>query len=169
MNTEPTAEAAGRVDGHWRRLPAEAGLVKGLAGGAVGVVLALLGAGATIGAVSGPVTEALVIAGSVPVGALLGAWVGRARWRRTRWSLDVQGLRVRHGLLWRTEVLVPRSRVQHLDIERGPLERQFGLATLVVHTAGSQTTALRQAGLADADAVMLRDAMIPETRGGDAL
>jgi membrane protein YdbS with pleckstrin-like domain len=59
-------------------------------------------------------------------------------------------------------VLVPRSRVQHLDIERGPIERQYGLATLVVHTAGTRQHAMRIAGLPDADAVALRDALVPE-------
>jgi membrane protein YdbS with pleckstrin-like domain len=60
--------------------------------------------------------------------------------------------------------------VQHLDVERGPLERQFSLATLVVHTAGSQTTALRLSGLEEPDAVALRDALIPDaTRHVDAL
>jgi membrane protein YdbS with pleckstrin-like domain len=103
-------------------------------------------------------------------GALLGAWIDRLRWRRTRWKLDGIGLHVRRGLLWHAEVLVPRSRVQHLDVERGPLERQFGLATLVVHTAGTQTHALRQSGLDDADAVALRDALIPDAaRHVDAL
>ena len=67
-------------------------------------------------------------------------------------------------------VLVPRSRVQHLDVERGPLERQFALATLVVHTAGTQTAALRLSGLDDHDAVALRDALIPDaTQHADAL
>lgn len=98
-----------------------------------------------------------------------GAWLGRLRWRHTRWKLDARGFHVRRGWIVRTEVLVPRSRVQHLDLERGPLERYVGLATLVIHTAGSQTPALRQAGLADADAVSLRDALLPATSHDDAL
>jgi membrane protein YdbS with pleckstrin-like domain len=103
-------------------------------------------------------------------GAVLGAWLGRLRWKRTRWKLDAIGLHVRRGLFWHTEVLVPRSRVQHLDIERGPLERQFALGTLIVHTAGTQTHALRLSGLDDADAVALRDALIPDAaRHVDAL
>jgi membrane protein YdbS with pleckstrin-like domain len=57
---------------------------------------------------------------------------------------------------------VPRTRVQHLDLERGPIERRHGLATLVVHTAGTRLYALRQSGLLDADAVALRDALLPE-------
>ena len=51
--------------------------------------------------------------------------------------------------------------MQHLDIERGPIERHFGLATLIVHTAGTRQHALRQSGLLDAEAVALRDALVP--------
>jgi membrane protein YdbS with pleckstrin-like domain len=77
---------------------------------------------------------------------------------------------VQRGLIWRSEVLVPRTRVQHLDLERGPIERRFGLATLVVHTAGTRMNALRQHGFLDADAVALRDALLPEPdRHDDAL
>ena len=81
-----------------------------------------------------------------------------------------RGLQVRRGLVWKHELLVPRSRVQHLDIERGPIERRFGLATLVVHTAGTRMYALRQPGLPDADALALRDALLPEAdRDDDSL
>ena len=77
---------------------------------------------------------------------------------------------MRRGIVWHKEVLVPRSRVQHLDLERGPIERHFGLATLVVHTAGTRVHALRQSGFLDDDAVALRDALLPETdRHDDSL
>lgn len=100
---------------------------------------------------------------------VFGTWA-RARWRRTHWRLDEGGLRVRRGVIWHKEILVPRSRVQHLDLERGPIERHFGMATLVVHTAGTRMHALRQSGFLDDDAVALRDALLPETdRHDDSL
>ena len=76
-----------------------------------------------------------------------GIWLGYRRWKSTAWKLDDTGLHVRRGRLWRKEILVPRSRVQHLDIERGPIERRYGLATLIVHTAGTRQHALAPAGL----------------------
>jgi membrane protein YdbS with pleckstrin-like domain len=144
-------------------------VVKGIAGTLTGLILGSPAAFAATHAVGSLGTRLFLFLAILLAAAALGAWIGRARWRRTRWKLDDKGLHVRRGLLWQVEVLVPRSRVQHLDIERGPLERHFGLATLVVHTAGSQTQALRQAGLADADAVSLRDVLIPAARDGDAL
>jgi membrane protein YdbS with pleckstrin-like domain len=155
----------------WQPLPEAARTVAGLVGAlgflpiAAGASIALMvtaldGWPARIG-----VGLALLVALSVA-----GWGLGQARWRRTRWCLDERGLSVQRGLIWRSEVLVPRTRVQHLDLERGPIERRFGLATLVVHTAGTRMHALRQHGFLDADAVALRDALLPESnRHDDAL
>ncbi len=97
----------------------------------------------------------------------LALWQSAWAFRYTRWRLDEDGLRLRRGRWWRREVLVPRARVQHLDIERGPIERRYGLATLVVHTAGTHHGALRQAGFAEDDAMRLRDALVPALREYD--
>ena len=97
----------------------------------------------------------------------LGAWIAYRRWQSSAWKLDDTGLHFRRGRAWRKEVLVPRSRVQHLDIERGPIERRHGLATLIVHTAGTRQHALRVVGLDDADAVALRDALVPDPGAHD--
>lgn len=157
-------------DGSWQRLHPASAMLRSMGSAlsaTVTTAVALIAAGQIPQIPSVGVAPAL---GLVVAAACWGAWVGRARWRRTRWRLDRTGLYVRRGWLWREEVLVPRSRVQHLDLERGPIERRLGLASVIVHTAGSQTPALRQSGLAEADAVALRDALIPDAnRSDDAL
>ena len=52
---------------------------------------------------------------------------------------------------------MPASRVQHLDLRHGPLERRWNLATLVIHTAGSKMSAVSISGLDADDAERLRD------------
>ena len=42
---------------------------------------------------------------------------------------------------------VPRSRVQHTDVSQGPVERRFGLGTLVIYTAGTDYARVDLAGL----------------------
>ena len=104
----------------------------------------------------------LGLAVTVPVAAAcltLGVTVGRNRWLYTHWRLDDDGFRLRKGKWWQTEVFVPRSRVQHLDIHNGPMERKRGLATLVIHTAGTQSHALKQEGFSLQTATELRDAL----------
>jgi membrane protein YdbS with pleckstrin-like domain len=90
-------------------------------------------------------------------GAAFGAWLGVKRHRRTLWKLDEQGFALQRGRWWQTESRVPISRVQHLDLKRGPLERAFKLATLVIHTAGTRMAAVSVSGLDGEDAERLRD------------
>lgn len=97
--------------------------------------------------------------------ACIAGYIAFNRWRHTFWKLDAEALYVRRGKTWFKQICVPRSRVQHLDFERGPLERRYGLATLVIHTAGSHERAVRQAGLLLADAEYLRDVLVPKDRG----
>lgn len=110
---------------------------------------------------------ALRRAGWPVFGLVLGLWVlfaiwsvGRRPGRRARawgWHLDEVDLHVAGGLMWRTHMVVPLIRVQHLDIAQGPIERAYGLATLVVHTAGVASTAVALPGLPHDEATELRD------------
>ncbi len=86
-----------------------------------------------------------------------GVWLARKQYRHTRWKLDADGFALRRGNLWRSETRVPASRVQHLDVKHGPLERRYKLATLVVHTAGTRDSAVSLTGLDEDDAARLRD------------
>ena len=155
----------------WQPLPDEARTVSGITGALTAVpIVAGMAAALVLANVDGWPARIGIGLALLALGALAGWSLGRARWRRTRWMLDQRGLSVQRGIIWRKEVLVPRTRVQHLDLERGPIERRFGLATLVVHTAGTRMNALRQHGFLDADAVALRDALLPEPdRHDDAL
>ncbi len=103
------------------------------------------------------------------VAIALGTYLG-ARLRHQRWKLDAEGLWLRQGRLWFRETRVPASRVQHVDIKHGPLERRFKLATLVVHTAAAQLSGITVRGLDQADAQRLRDALARQLdEAGDAL
>lgn len=92
----------------------------------------------------------------IVIGVLFGAWLGGRRHGYYRWKLDDEGFAVKSGKLWQSETHVPATRVQHLDIKRGPLERSRGLATLIVHTAGTRGHALSLPCLDDGDAESLR-------------
>ena len=80
----------------------------------------------------------LVVAGAVVV--LLGAAVlavvsADLSWRHWRYEVGDQEVDLQRGLVVRVRTLVPMARIQHVDTRRGPLERRFGLATVVLHTA----------------------------------
>ena len=54
----------------------------------------------------------------------------------------------RAASIWRSITHVPRSRVQHTDVSQGPLERRYGLGTLIVYTAGTDHARVSLPGLA---------------------
>jgi hypothetical protein len=59
---------------------------------------------------------------------------------------------------------VPFGRVQHIDVEKGPVERYYGLATLVLHTAGTHNASVSLPGLAEEDALAMREAIRAKIR-----
>ncbi|HEY0115932.1 MAG TPA: PH domain-containing protein [Allosphingosinicella sp.] len=126
---------------------------------------AIAGLVLTPGLVWGDVTLALegyapagvvILAGEVLILALI--WLmPRRRYRAWGYSQSEDELVVKHGLLVRKLTVVPFGRVQHIDIAQAPLERMFGLATLVLNTAGTRGAAVRLPGLLHHDAETMRD------------
>lgn len=89
-------------------------------------------------------------------------------YRAWGYRIDDKVLEIRNGLLFRHTRLLPLSRMQHVDIDRGPLERQFGLASLTLHTAGTHASSIRIPGLDAEEAVRLRNHLI-EIGGDDGV
>ncbi len=115
------------------------------------------------------VIGALVLAGAqlvpawvpgIPVLLLAIVLIGVAPLRRYRsrgYHMAADRLRVVRGVLFHADTVVPFSRVQHLDVEQGPLERAFGIARLILHTAGTHSASVTLPGLAHADAIAMRE------------
>jgi membrane protein YdbS with pleckstrin-like domain len=104
------------------------------------------------------------------LGATLGiAWLFYAwpavHYRHVSYVLDAEGIEIRTGVWWRQVISVPRSRVQHIDVSQGPMERSYGLGRLVVYTAGTNHSRVELAGLSHAVALALRNYLLP--RGSD--
>ena len=81
------------------------------------------------------------------------------RYQARGYQLGEDRLRVVRGLMFRRDTVVPFGRVQHIDVEQGPLERTFGLARLVLHTAGTHNASVMLPGLAHATATEMREAI----------
>ena len=76
-----------------------------------------------------------------------------------------KGIEIRSGVWWREIISVPRSRVQHIDVSQGPMERSYGLGRLVLYTAGTAHSRVELQGLSYAVAFALRNHLLP--RGSD--
>jgi membrane protein YdbS with pleckstrin-like domain len=93
----------------------------------------------------------------------------RLEHRHTRYRVDEKGLEIRRGVLWRSLVTVARSRVQHLDVTQGPLERSYGLGRLHVHTAGTHDAVVSLHGIRHETAKALRDDLGAWTAADDGV
>lgn len=81
----------------------------------------------------------------------------RRRYRRWGYKEGEDELEIRRGMVMRVRTIIPFGRVQHIDVAQGPIQRPFGLATLILHTAGTQGAAVPLPGLLQADAEAMRD------------
>ena len=85
-------------------------------------------------------------------------------YRRLGYAIDGQLLRTVRGWLFHTDTIVPFVRVQHIDVMRGPFDKLFGTATLIVHTAGTHNSVVTLPGLSPERAAEIRDAIRSEIR-----
>lgn len=79
------------------------------------------------------------------------------RYEAKGYAMSGDRLRVVRGIMFRSDTVVPFGRVQHIDVNQGPLERLYDLATITVHTAGSHNASVHLPGLANDDAVAMRE------------
>ena len=79
------------------------------------------------------------------------------RWGRLGYALHPKMLQVVRGWLFHVDTIVPLVRVQHIDVLRGPLDKTFGTATLIVHTAGTHNSVVTLPGLSPEKASDIRD------------
>lgn len=99
------------------------------------------------------------------------AWIGWRWWRMDKvfrfWGYAelADDLYVTHGVWFRRLTAVPYGRMQVVEIEAGPLERAFKLATVKLVTASASTDATIP-GLPPQEAARLRDRLteLGETR-----
>lgn len=91
-------------------------------------------------------------------------WMGQywpgVEHRHRAYRVNDRGIEIRSGVFWRRVVTVPRSRVQHTDVSQGPLERRYGLGTLVIHTAGTEHSMVQLPGLEHGIAARIRDHLV---------
>jgi membrane protein YdbS with pleckstrin-like domain len=134
------------------------------------VFTAFVSAGTLLGVLAGWVSGGLPLS----LGVLLPAWLLLTvaiawfchvwppfEYRYTSYVLDGEGIEIRSGVVWRSITNVPRSRVQHIDVSQGPLERSYGLGRLVIFTAGTHHSRVELPGLDYAVAFALRNHLLP--------
>lgn len=93
------------------------------------------------------------------IAALLIFRIPLRRYDARGYDMSGDRLRVVRGILFHSDSVVPFGRIQHIDVNQGPLQRAYGLATLTVHTAGTHNASVHLPGLADDVAKAMREEM----------
>lgn len=88
------------------------------------------------------------------------------RWRRWRYEIRTDEVDLQRGVWWVSRTLVPLARIQHVDTQQGPLQRRYGLSTVVFHTAAGPN---RIPELSAPMAADVRDRIADLTREQDEL
>ncbi|HYH12532.1 MAG TPA: PH domain-containing protein [Thermomicrobiales bacterium] len=106
-------------------------------GGAVFVVIVALAAfGVRRVIVDYDIRWAWLAVGVTLALVLLNVWLSpNLRYRYWRYEIRADEADLQYGWFTRTRQLVPMTRIQHVDTRRGPLDRRFGLASVVLYTA----------------------------------
>ena len=104
-----------------------------------------------------PLTRGSVAIPFIVLAALVLVSLPHRKWRRWGFDMQTDRLRIVRGFLFHTDTIVPFSRIQHIDVSRGPIERAFGVATLVVHTAGTHNATVSLPGLKPDQAEAMRE------------
>jgi membrane protein YdbS with pleckstrin-like domain len=166
--TEPGSPAIGaatiadgaehRLDPRYVALRRDSGAISGLAFSAA-VFFVVLFAPAPLGRLAQFGISAGFLAAMF---VLAWVWPGWA-WRHASYVVSPDGIEIRGGVWWRSAVNVPRSRIQHIDVAQGPLERRYGLATLKVYTAGTAHAEVLLPGITHGRATEIRDHLVAGT------
>jgi membrane protein YdbS with pleckstrin-like domain len=167
--TEPALSSSTEVPSGYQKLDRHHLTLERLIGGFIVAIATLIAAISLAGYA--------LIAGSVGIGFGIAVtaslliilpliWFGwiypGLAYRHASWRLNRDGLEIRRGVWWQHRIIVPRSRVQHSDIHQGPMQRNYGLADLIVHTAGTSNSSVKLEGLAAAKAESLRETLLSE-------
>ncbi|MGZ8296638.1 MAG: PH domain-containing protein [Allosphingosinicella sp.] len=133
--------------------------VRGAAAGLF--LLAAAGVGEIMADSLVPLPPGLLVGAALPILLYLAVLAPPRRFRAWGYGMDGEELQVRRGVWTRVHTVVPLDHVQHIDVSQGPLERAFGICSLVLHTAGTLHSQIVLPGLARATA----EGMCDEIRG----
>lgn len=123
---------------------------------------------ALVGEALSPLPTGLLILPALALAAWFALIAPARSYRRMGYAFSGDRLRVVKGYLFQSDSMVPFSRIQHIDVEQGPILRMFELTELQVHTAAAEDATVTVPGLLRADAEAMRDAIREHIRRATA-
>lgn len=128
--------------------------------GAIFAALALIGVASLIELVlrtAVGLPMGVIIAPAAVLAVFIALRIPAARYSARGYQISRDRLRVVRGIMWHSDTVVPFGRVQHIDVDQGPMERALGIATMTLHTAGSHNASVSLPGLGHELAIEMRE------------
>lgn len=110
----------------------------------------------------------IILTAAMAAWLLFSSWVIRKRFERESYALRTHDIIHQHGYWWHSQTTVPFTRVQHVEIAQGPVEKRFGVSTLRVFTAGGSSSDLSISGIEPEEANRIKS-FIVQKAGVDAI
>lgn len=77
--------------------------------------------------------------------------------KKRKYAVREKDISYKKGIFFRSLTTVPFNRIQHVEIDQGPIARFFNLASLSVFTAGDSSDDLKISGLFKEDAQKIKE------------
>lgn len=92
--------------------------------------------------------------------AAVGLAINLLHYRHYRYRLTRYELLIEHGILFRKRRVIPRSRIQNVDLRAGLLQRILGTTSARIETAGGQSTEAALQYVSREEGIHLRRALV---------
>lgn len=115
----------------------------------VGIIFLFVLAGVTVLAFMVEEVKPYFVAGLLAILVVFGflALVEIKAFKFRGYALRTHDILYRDGWLWKSWMVIPFNRIQHLEINQGPIDRIFDLASLQLFTAGGSSSDIEIDGL----------------------
>ncbi len=82
---------------------------------------------------------------------------------RRGYAIRTRDILYKEGYLWRSLTVIPFNRIQHAEVEQGPIDRLFNLSQIKIYTAGGSSSDLVIPGLRPEESESIKYFVINKT------
>ncbi|GGI77651.1 PH domain-containing protein [Shewanella gelidii] len=109
-----------------------------------------------------PTMLVLSIVSGLFIMLIITGFVRQAQSKRLAFGVCQHELLLQKGIIWQQRISLPYTRLQHVSLSQGPIERRFQLSTLKCFSAGSGSAEIDLPGLEKSQAEQLRQHLLTQ-------
>ena len=132
----------------------------------IAIIWAVIGLGVLAGFYFGDIEHAWIpyaAAGIILSLAILSIVLTLLGFKHKGYALRNLDIIYKQGLIWKKELIIPFNRIQHAEVNQGPLERMFDLGELNIFTAGGKSSDLSISGITKEEAMSIKHFLLNKT------